>query len=51
MSVLPQSQERILGWPAYLLPRPEKKVLPRLAEYDDVIRGLLFSLVSPPSQP
>jgi len=39
MSVMPWSQERILGWP-YL--RLYQKCLSRLAEYDDVIRGPPF---------
>jgi len=39
MSVIPYSQERILGWPCLRL---DKKCLSRLAEYDDVIRGAPF---------
>jgi len=49
MSVMPHSQERILGWPAHPLPRLHQKVLQtlhRLTEYDDVTRSPLFSLAS-----
>jgi len=34
---LTEPQERILGWPAYPLPRLDQKVFSRLAEYDDFI--------------
>ena len=40
---MPQPQERILWWP-YL--RFDQKLLSRLAEYDDVSEGPLFSRAS-----
>jgi len=46
MLVLTLSQECILGWPAYPLPRVDQNVLSRLTEYDYVIIGPLFSIAS-----
>jgi len=41
----------MLKWPAYPLPRLDQKVLSRLADCDDVIRGPLFSLSSGSPKP
>jgi len=43
MSVMPQFQERILGWSAYPLPRLDQNVLSLLDEYYVVIRWPPFS--------
>jgi len=53
MSVMPRSQERILEWSAYLLPRLLQKVLSRLTDCDDVIIEPLFQpcLESPTLSP
>jgi len=49
MSVMPYSLRNILlDDPTNVLPRLDQKVSLRLSEYDDVIRGLLFSLPSLP---
>jgi len=48
MSTMPWSQEHILGWPAYPIPRLDRKVLSRLTEYDDVITWPPFTLASGP---
>jgi len=51
MPVMLQSQERILGWPAYPLPRLDQKILSQLNEYDHVIGDPLFNLASGPPNP
>jgi len=51
MSVIPQSQERTLGWSAYPFPRLDQNVLSRLAEYNDYMRGPLFSAFPRTPQP
>jgi len=49
---MPQSQERILGEPAYPLLRLGQKFLSWSAEYDDVIRGSSFKpCLGPPTLP
>ena len=52
MSVIPQSQERILRWPPYLLLRLDQEGFWRLVGYPEVIRGPLVSaLRRAPSTP
>jgi len=45
---MPSPQERILGWPAYPVPRLDQNVLSRLTEYDDIIIGPPFSALPRP---
>jgi len=51
MSIMPYSQERILEWAAYPLSSLDQKVLSRLADCDDIIRGSHFSALSRIPQP